>query len=90
VDGDPLVISASSDGTVRLWDALQGQPRGKLLEGHSGSVNAVALGDVDGVPVVVSGGADNSVRLWNARTCDALNCPPSYSSFGEASFHYLN
>ena len=39
---------------MRLWDARSGRPRGQPLKGHTGSVNAVALGEVDGEPVVVS------------------------------------
>jgi WD40 repeat protein len=42
--------------------------RGELLIGHSGSVNAVALGEVNGEPVVVSGADDEMVRLWDAHT----------------------
>ncbi|KAF2186277.1 hypothetical protein K469DRAFT_664161 [Zopfia rhizophila CBS 207.26] len=37
-----LVASASSDKTVRLWDAATGSCR-STLEGHSGPVNAVAF-----------------------------------------------
>jgi WD40 repeat protein len=37
-----LVASASSDGTVRLWDSATGAAR-YTLEGHSGPVNAVAF-----------------------------------------------
>ena len=36
-DGKTLA-SASDDGTVSLWDAATGKPRGEPLAGHKGAV----------------------------------------------------
>ena len=63
-DGSTLA-SASSDGTVRLWDTATGTYR-QTLEGHSGSVTAVAFSP-DG-STLASASDDGTVRLWDAAT----------------------
>jgi WD40 repeat protein len=68
-----LVASASTDGTVRLWEAATGQP-GAILRGHTGEVHAVALSG-DG-RVVASGGMDGTVRRWDAGSGQPLAVLP--------------
>ena len=63
LDGRPVVISGSSDGTVRVWDLATGTPIGSPLTGHTGSVYAVAAAELDGRPVVISGSSDRTVRV---------------------------
>ncbi|WP_159999153.1 hypothetical protein [Roseomonas sp. 18066] len=53
-----LLLSASADGTARLW--RPGQP-GQLLEGHRGPVTGAAF-RADGLPVTV--GADGQLLGW--------------------------
>ena len=60
-----IIASASSDHTVRLWDAATGTYR-QTLEGHSGSVWAVAFSP-DG-SIIASASDDHTVRLWDAAT----------------------
>jgi hypothetical protein len=50
------------------WAHWQASGTARQLIGHTGSVGAVALGEVDGLPVIVSGSRDMSVRVWDARS----------------------
>ena len=57
------IVTASGDGTVRVWDSRSG---GELLrlEGHSDIVNAASF-NADGSQIV-SASYDGSIRLWDA------------------------
>jgi energy-coupling factor transporter ATP-binding protein EcfA2 len=60
------IASASSDGTIRLWDVRRaGAVPPIVLRGHDGWVWTAAF-TADGGRLV-SGGADRTVRLWPAR-----------------------
>lgn len=60
-----LVVTASADGTARVWDAATGASAGEL-RGHYKSVNS-ALFSPDGKHIV-TGSDDASVRIWDATT----------------------
>lgn len=68
-DGESL-LTASEDGTARLWHPLTGGLRTTLI-GHSSAVTA-ALWLPDGV--VVTGSADRTVRFWDVS--DSHTHPP--------------
>lgn len=57
------IASASSDSTLRIWDAATGECR-LTLEGHSSSVLSCEFAP-DGTRVV-SGSSDNTIRVWDA------------------------
>lgn len=59
-----LVISASKDCTVRLWDALSGVCV-RTLSAHLGEVTSVEA-SVCGT-LLLTAAKDNSVRLWDVR-----------------------
>jgi WD40 repeat protein len=68
-DGRSLV-SASHDGTARLWDIRRPGVTLAVLRGHGGSIAALALGP-DG-HTLASGSDDRTVRIWNLGTSSAI------------------
>src|SRR5215213_8116875 len=58
-----LVVTASADGTARVWDAATGAVVGEL-HGHTRSLNS-AVFSPDG-KFIVTAGDDATVRLWDA------------------------
>lgn len=58
-----FVVTASADGTARVWDAATGASLGEL-RGHNGSVNSASFSP-DG-KFIVTAGVDATVRLWDA------------------------
>jgi WD domain, G-beta repeat len=71
-----LLASADSDGTVRLWNPVTGQPVGTPLPadtGTQGSVNGVAFSP-DG-KLLASADSDGTVRLWNPVTGQPVGLP---------------
>lgn len=62
-----LVVTASSDGTAKVWNARSGELR-RTLVGHAGRVL-----DVDVNPsgnTILTAGDDSTARLWDAETGD--------------------
>jgi WD40 repeat protein len=58
-----LIVSGSSDSTVRVWEVATGQ-QVRVLEGHTRNVRNVAWSR-DG-QYIVSGSFDRTVRVWEA------------------------
>jgi hypothetical protein len=71
-----VLISGSSDGMVRIWDTLTGDPVGAPLVGHDHAVYAVAIGPVGNLDVVIAGSRDGTVRTWNVATGDPVGGRP--------------
>ncbi|NET73934.1 MAG: WD40 repeat domain-containing protein, partial [Sphaerospermopsis sp. SIO1G2] len=63
-DGE-LVISGSSDQTVKVWN-LKTKEEMFTLSGHDGWVNTVAV-TADG-ELVISGSSDQTIKVWNLNT----------------------
>jgi WD40 repeat protein len=66
--GDGQAVSVSDDRTLRVWDLGSGTCR-LTLQGHTGSVDAVAL---TGDGQAVSASADRTLRVWDLATGNCL------------------
>ena len=63
-----LMASGGDDQTVILWDMGSERPLHKPLQGHSGSISALAFGLDSSAGLLASGSADGTVRLWETET----------------------
>jgi len=57
------LVSASRDGTAKLWDTESGFCL-RTLHGHDGWVRALSIGSATERQLVATGGQDKTVRLW--------------------------
>ena len=73
--GRPVVISASEDRTVRVWDLESGELVLGPLTGHDGPVNAVTVAERIGRLVVISASEDRTVRVWDLESGELVLGP---------------
>ncbi|KAF9231734.1 WD40-repeat-containing domain protein [Melanogaster broomeanus] len=57
------IVSASEDGTIRVWDMESGEEVGDAMKGHKGPVCSIVM-LADGKRIA-SAGADKSIRIWD-------------------------
>jgi len=67
-DGQTLA-SAGDDGSARIWDAVSGEERARLI-GHTNVISALAFAP-DG-KTLVTVGADGTARIWDSATGEML------------------
>src|SRR6266702_1240537 len=60
------IVSGSSDGTIRVWNATTGETVAGPFTGHTDLVWSVGFSP-DGQRIV-SGSSDRTIRVWNATT----------------------
>jgi WD40 repeat protein len=67
--GGRRIVTASADGTTRVWDARNGTVLA-VLSRHAGRVNSAAF-----LPSgsIVSGGEDRAVRVYRCETCGQVD-----------------
>jgi len=81
-----LVVSASGDRSIRIWNAQTGECI-KMLEGHTDLIRLAEFNQ-DGT-LVVSASDDRSIRIWDVKTSVCLkviNASSSKVSFKRTSF----
>ena len=83
-----LVLSASEDQTMRLWDVNTGQTL-RVYEGHTGPLDDADLSpaplEIDGMPyatgeLALSASRDGTMRLWDLVTGETLRVYKGHSS----------
>jgi WD40 repeat protein len=67
--GDDRVVTASGDGTAKVWD-LETREETMGLRGHTGPVNNVAASP--DCTLIATAGFDGVAKLWDAETGDEL------------------
>ena len=65
-----MIVSASSDKTLRIWDAETGEEI-KVLRGHNDSVNACSFSP-DGKRIVSASWHSTTLRIWDAETGEKI------------------
>ncbi|NJO30609.1 MAG: WD40 repeat domain-containing protein [Richelia sp. SL_2_1] len=65
-----IMVSASTDKTIKVWDLKTGQLL-RILEGHEDGVYTVAISQDE--QIIASGSADNTIKLWHLETGELLN-----------------
>ena len=68
-----VIVSGSSDQTIRVWDAQTGGQVSKPLQGHTNAVNSVAFSQ-DG-RYIVSGSGDHTIQVWDAQIGGQMSSP---------------
>jgi WD40 repeat protein len=81
------IASASSDTTVRLWDAATGNLH-KELKGHSGDVEAVAFSPDR--KQLASASSDATVKMWSLTTGKCIKTLEGHSGTVKAIAFSLN
>ncbi len=64
-----LLVSASEDATIKVWDMETGKPE-KSLKGHTGTVNNLAFNATG--TMLASCSSDITVKLWNFQTFECF------------------
>ncbi|MGJ6965068.1 protein kinase domain-containing protein [Streptosporangium sp. G11] len=70
-----VVVSASADETLGVWDLVTRKRYGKAYKAHSGPVFSVAVGKLGDRTVIASGGKDKKIRIWDPKTSKTIGKP---------------
>jgi len=64
-----IIVSASADYTLKVWDAHTGEEL-RTLRGHTGTVYDCAISPAG--DIIVSASEDETLKIWDARTGEEL------------------
>lgn len=76
------ILSASNDGTVRLWDLMTGESSIPLMR-HDGSVKE-AVFSPDGLWIATR--SDQNIRVWSARTGEEIGRTMNHANVASLAF----
>ena len=68
-----LIVSASTDGSIRIWDVATGKQIGNPMTGHDAWVNYASFSP-DGT-FIVSASNDCTIRIWDVETGKQIGDP---------------
>ncbi|MFG3532628.1 hypothetical protein ACGF8B_38840, partial [Streptomyces sp. NPDC047917] len=71
LDGRAHAVTASDDGSVRVWDLATGEETRQLV-GHTDWVRSVVVAELDGRAHAVTASDDGSVRVWDLTTGEQI------------------
>jgi WD40 repeat protein len=69
VRGDREILAASTDGSLRVWDAMTGQLRQRYFGSDQYSFDATLAPDGQ---TIVSAGSDGILRFWDAASATLM------------------
>ena len=74
LDGRPIALTGSWDGTARIWDLTTQKQLGPEMKEHK-DVTAVAFGEIGDYTLALTGGDDGIVRIFDVSTGRELGEP---------------
>jgi WD40 repeat protein len=74
LDGRPIALTGSSDGTARIWDLTTQRQLGESLGGHE-YLTAVAFGEVGEYTLAFTGGDDGKIKVFDMSTGQEFGAP---------------
>jgi len=73
IDAEPLILSATSEGSVLISDLRSGRIRFEVITGHEQQVRSVVGAVIERVPFIITAGNDGTVRITDLRTGPTSN-----------------
>jgi WD40 repeat protein len=73
-DGQVMLVTGDSDGTVRRWDVYSGEQIGAPIKAHDEQATVHVL-SYRGRPQILTSGQDEIVRRWDALSGELLDEP---------------
>jgi WD40 repeat protein len=75
MDGRPIALTGSQDGTARIWDLVTLRQLGEPLRPGCRWVTAVVVGELGEYTIAVTGGNNGELWVWDLSSSRALGGP---------------